>query len=227
MSTGPGVVSRHGLSFGVHYDPERTAFGALVAHNDDTLAAGVAYGGHEHADVEILAWVVDGAIVHTGPDGREDTVGPGTLQYLAAGTGWRHDERAADAGPAHVLQTWITPALDDPPAGEPELRYVPVDLVGGPVAVAGGPDAPVPLRRTGVTLSIGRLSPGERWELPDGRWRHVHVARGRLVAPSTVEAGDTLEITAEGTVTLVAGDPGADARNDDSGVVEVLVVATL
>ena len=123
VSEGDGVRSRHGLSFGAHYDPERTSFGALVAHNDDELAAGVAYGAHEHRDVEILAWVVDGTMIHTGPAGVDTPAPAGTLQHLVAGTGWHHDERAAPETPAHLVQVWVTPGMDDPPPGEPRDRH--------------------------------------------------------------------------------------------------------
>ena len=131
VSEGDGVRSRHGLSFGAHYDPERTSFGALVAHNDDELAAGVAYGSHEHRDIEILAWVVDGTMIHTGPDGVDTPAPAGTLQHLVAGTGWHHDERAAAEAPAHLVQVWVTPgdgrpaaggAVADPPPAGPRRR---------------------------------------------------------------------------------------------------------
>ncbi|MDD7967287.1 pirin family protein [Actinomycetospora lemnae] len=203
VSEGEGVCSRHGLSFGAHYDPERTSFGALVAHNDDVLGAGVAYGAHEHRDVEILAWVLDGAMVHTGPDGHETRVPAGTLQHLVAGTGWHHDERAADEGPVHLLQLWVTPGLDDPPAGEPSLTHHRPDLDAGPFTLD--------LRRPGVTVTLARLGAGERWAPADGAFRHVHVARGALgEASPTAEAGDSLEIAGTGPVTLEAGPDGAE-----------------
>lgn len=205
MTRAEGVTSRHGLSFGAHYDPDRTAFGALVAHNEDELAAGVAYGEHSHRDVEILTWVLDGAIVHRGPDGREDVVGPGTLQHLTAGTGWRHDERAHAAGPAHLLQVWIAPAPDDPPPGAPSLRHLSVDLDRGPVTV--------PAHRAGARVVLARLAAGEVWAVPPGSWRHVHVARG---STSEADEGDSLEVTGDGTLTVTAGPDGA----------EVLVVTT-
>jgi quercetin 2,3-dioxygenase len=199
VSSGGGVRSRHGLSFGVHYDPERTSFGALVAHNDDVLDAGVAYGAHEHRDVEVLAWVLDGTMVHTGPDGTETRVPAGTLQHLVAGTGWYHDERAADEGSVHLLQLWVAPGMDDPPPGEPSLTYHRPDLDAGPSTVA--------LRRPGVTLTLARLGAGENWTPADGTFRHVHVARGAL---GEAGAGDSLEITGAGPLTLTAGPDGAE-----------------
>jgi quercetin 2,3-dioxygenase len=201
VSAGDGVTSRHGLSFGAHYDPERTSFGALVAHNDDELAAGVAYGAHDHRDVEILAWVVDGTMVHTGPDGTETRAPAGTLQHLVAGTGWHHDERAADDGPVHLVQVWVTPGMDDPPPGEPALRHHHPDLDAGPFALR--------LRRPGVTVTLARLGAGEGWSPADGAFRHVHVARGALAEPAA-GAGDALEVTGEGPLALRAGPAGAE-----------------
>lgn len=199
-----GLTQRHGLSFGAHYDPDRTAFGALVAHNEDTLSPGVHYGAHEHRDVEILSWVLEGAMRHVGPDGTEHVVRPGTLQLLAAGTGWRHDEGAAGDGPVRLLQCWIAPGLDDPPPAPPSLRHVPI---------GDGVTAAPSLRRGGVTVTVARLGAGERFSPASARWRHVHVARG---AVDGAAAGDTLEVTGEGPLTLAAGVGGA----------ELLVVAT-
>ncbi|MHC1561211.1 pirin family protein [Actinomycetospora sp. C-140] len=198
-SSGGGVLSRHGLSFGAHYDPERTSFGALVAHNDDVLDAGVAYGAHEHRDVEILAWVLDGTMIHTGPDGAETPVPAGTLQHLVAGTGWHHDERASADGPVHLLQLWVTPALDDPPAGEPSLTHHRPDLAEGPFTLG--------LRRPGVTVTLVRVGAGSRFTLADGAFRHVHVARGSL---ADVPAGDSLEIAGTGVWRTDAGPEGAE-----------------
>jgi redox-sensitive bicupin YhaK (pirin superfamily) len=199
VSAGGGVHSRHGLSFGAHYDPDRTSFGALTAHNDDVLDAGVSYGAHEHRDVEILAWVLDGTMVHTGPDGTAIAAPAGTLQHLVAGTGWHHDEGAAPDGPVHLLQLWVTPGLDDPPAGEPSLAHHRPDLEAGPFVLA--------LRRPGVTVTLARLGPGETWSPADGAFRHVHVAVGALADAST---GDSLEVTGAGSLDVTAGADGAE-----------------
>ena len=142
--------STHALSFGAHYDPGRTSWGALVAHNEDTLDPGAAYGPHEHRDVEVLAWVRSGRMRHTGPDGSDTVVGAGTLQHLAAGTGWHHDEAAdseASDGdvPLRVVQLWIAPGFDDPPPGPPSVVRAAIELVPGePVLVAAGERAAGP-----------------------------------------------------------------------------------
>ena len=210
-----GVRLRHGLSFGAHYDPDRTSFGALVAHNEDTLAPGATYGAHDHHDVEVLSWVLEGAMRHVGPDGTEHVVGPGMLQVLAAGTGWHHDEGCAGADPVRLLQLWIAPAPDDPPPAPPALHHAAIP--GGVVLAAGGPGAVLPLRRTGASLVVARLGAGEPFAPASASWRHVHVARGSVGGGGHLAgAGDTLEVTGEGPLDLVAGGDGAD----------VLVVAT-
>jgi len=213
-----GIVSRHGLSFGAHYDPARTSFGALVAHNDDTLAPGVAYGVHDHRDVEILTWVRSGAMRHRGPTGEEHIVVPGTLQVLAAGTGWRHDEACAGPEPVRLLQMWIAPGHDDPPPGPSVLRHTVVDLrPGRPVVVAGGAGASLALQRQGVTLTVMRLAAGDSVAVSSAAWRHVHVTRGSVAADGVAAgAGDTLEVTGAGRLVLDARARGA----------EVLVLAT-
>lgn len=208
---GPGVVLRPGLAFGAHYDPDRTAFGALVAHNVDELAPGAAYGPHEHRDTEILTWVLAGTLVHVDPDGVEDRVGPGSLQYLGTGTGWHHDERAGDDAAVRAVQMWIAPAPDDPPPAAPERRVVTPPPDGD--VVLAGEGGPVALRRPGVGVTLLRAAAGERRELDEARWRHVHVLAGSAAAAG---AGDTLEITGAGPYALTAGPDGA----------ELLVVAT-
>lgn len=219
VSEGGGVRSRHGLSFGGHYDPGRTSWGALVAHNDDTLAPGSTYGRHDHRDVEILTWVLAGRMRHDGPDGSA-VVAPGTLQHLAAGTGWHHDEACDGDEPVRLLQMWIAPGLDDPPPGPPALTHVAVPREPGvPVLAAGSDDAAlVRLRRPRVSLVFVRLGSGGTFAPAGAAWRHVHVAAGSVRGPGegAARAGDSLEIAREGPVELVAGDEGA----------EVLVVAT-
>ena len=144
---------------------------------------------------EILAWVLDGTMIHTGPDGTETPVPAGTLQHLVAGTGWHHDERASPDGTAHLLQFWVTPGMDDPPPGEPSLTHHRVD---GDLTLA--------LRRPGVTVTIAHVAPGE-WTPADGAFRHVHVARGSL---GDAVAGDSLEITGAGPINFDAGPDGAE-----------------
>jgi redox-sensitive bicupin YhaK (pirin superfamily) len=90
------IVSRHSFSFGPHYDPGNLGFGVLVAHNEDTIGPGAGYGLHPHRDMEIVTWVLDGALEHRDSAGHAGVVVPGILQLMSAGRGVQHVERSAD-----------------------------------------------------------------------------------------------------------------------------------
>src|SRR3954468_17322701 len=105
-----GRETRHSFSFGEHYDPDNTRFGALVCHDDHRLRAGAGFAEHEHRDLEIVTWVLSGSVEHsdgTGGTGGASVVTPGTVQLLSAGSGVRHAEVAgAGTGPTRFVQAW-------------------------------------------------------------------------------------------------------------------------
>ena len=109
-STAPGRETRHSFSFGPHYDPANLGFGPLVCHNDDLLdpsASTVAgYPEHPHTELEIVTWVLEGALVHTDSSGHRHVVETGRAQVLSAGTGVRHSEVAA-APQTRFVQVWL------------------------------------------------------------------------------------------------------------------------
>jgi redox-sensitive bicupin YhaK (pirin superfamily) len=196
-STADGVVTRHSFSFGHHYDPSNTGFGALVAHNDDVLSPGHGYDPHPHSDTEIVTWVLDGSLVHSDSDGRRGVVEPGTVQRLGAGSGVRHSERAGSA-PTRFVQMWLTP---DEPGLPPVYELAPVD-VRGLTAVASGIPAlatAVSLRVSGAVLYVARLAPGEDVALPDAPRLHVFVARGSasVSGVGVLDEGDAARFTDE------------------------------
>ena len=132
-----GRTTWHSFSFGAHYDPQNTGFEALVAHNDEQLPPGTGYPDHPHADLEIVTWVLTGALRHTSTTGS-GVLGPGQVQRLRAGSGVVHAEVADGAEPTRFLQAWIRP---DEPGLRPDYRRadVPVGQVG-----SGGPWWPTP-----------------------------------------------------------------------------------
>jgi quercetin 2,3-dioxygenase len=171
-------TTRHSFSFGPHYDPANLGFGPLVAHNDDEVAPGGGYPDHPHRDVEIVTWVLDGALVHTDSLGHRSVLGPGTVQVQSAGSGIRHAETAdAGSGPTRFVQAWLRP--DE--AGLPPRRHVADGELAegrGLVAVAGG--SGLPLGVAGARLLVGRLGAGEEVALPEGARQHVFVANGQV-----------------------------------------------
>lgn len=181
-----GRQTRHAFSFGDHYDPERTGFGPMVCHDDHHLRGGIGFEPHRHAGIEVVTWVVSGALQHTDSLGTSRTLVPGEVALLSAGSGVEHSEVAvAGAGPTRFVQVWLT-------ADEPD-RAPSYDVR----AVAPDPTALVDTGlRTGVTgarFLVGRVPAHTTLALPAAPRVHIFLARGALLRSSLaepLEAGD-------------------------------------
>jgi quercetin 2,3-dioxygenase len=171
-----GRTTWHSFSFGSHYDPGDVGFASLVAHNDERLPPGTGYDDHPHADLEIVTWVLTGALRHTSAVGSA-VIGPGQVQRLSAGNGVVHAEVADGPEETRFLQAWVRP---DEPGGEPDYRNAEVGASDGWVPVAGGGGV-VPLASAGTTLHVADLSAGQRLDLPDAPRLHVFVATGQVM----------------------------------------------
>jgi quercetin 2,3-dioxygenase len=203
----PWLTSRHSFSFGPFYDPANVAFAELVAHNDDVVAAGTGYDTHPHADLEIVTWVVQGALRHEDSQGRSGLVHPGLAQLMSAGRGIRHSERSADpavAEPTRFVQMWLRPdesGLDPSYAQHDVSAHLRPDtlvpLVSGTPAV----DAPVRIHTRDAALHVARLRSGGTVPLPDAPRLHVYVVRGSvdLEGAGRLDEGDAARLTAEGS----------------------------
>jgi redox-sensitive bicupin YhaK (pirin superfamily) len=198
-STDAGRVTRHSFSFGPHYDPANLGFGPLVCHNDDVLdpsrAEVAGYPEHPHTDLEIVTWVLEGALVHTDSTGGRHVVEAGRAQVLSAGSGIRHSEVADRAsGRCRFVQAWLTPAI---PGTAPS--YV-VGEAPGPTTgvgdVAGGDG--LPIGTSGARLLVARLAPGEAVTLPDEPRQHVFAATGAVeLGGLALAGGDAVRISDE------------------------------
>lgn len=197
-STAEGRVTRHSFSFGQHYDPANLGFGPLVCHNDDLLdpsqAAGAGYPEHPHTELEIVTWVLEGALVHTDSTGATHVVEAGRAQVLSAGSGIRHSEVAdAASGRCRFIQAWITPTA---PGAEPSyvLGEAPAADAGLVEVVGGGHGLPVGTR--GARLLVARLAPGQAVALPEDPRQHVFAATGALDLDGVaVRGGDAVRLT--------------------------------
>ncbi|WP_193612547.1 pirin family protein [Nocardioides lijunqiniae] len=208
----PGRATHHAFSFGQHYDPEHASFGPMVCHDDHLLGSGQGFEQHRHADLEIVSWVVSGALTHGDETGGSETVvEPGSVAVLSAGSGVAHAEHASPDGPTRFVQVWLTP---DAPGTTPSYDVVPVALPRNELVVmaAGDGAAAVPARVgvAGATFSVARLDEGTVLALPDAPLVHVFVATGALVRSSLAEplsAGDALMLTDESGRSVTAAVP--------------------
>ncbi|WP_435771572.1 pirin family protein [Nocardioides sp. SYSU DS0651] len=209
-------MSHHGFAFGGHYDPERLSFGPMVCHDDHLLGSGRGFDEHAHEGLEIVTWVVSGAVEHLDSLGGSVVLRAGECGVLSAGAGVRHAERATPDGPARFVQVWLTPATPD---RAPSYARAEAGLASEPDPAQGGPSGPVPVVGHGGPLAVdvpgaafgvARLDAGEAVEIPAAARAHVFVATGALLRSSLAEplsAGDAFLMTDEAPHTLTAAVP--------------------
>ncbi len=188
------LKSRHSFSFGQYHDPKHMGFRSLRVINEDRVAPGAGFGTHPHKDMEILSYVLDGALEHKDSLGTGSVIRPGDVQRMTAGTGVTHSEfNASKADPVHFLQIWILPEARDLAPGYEQKSFA-EDRDGRLALVASrdGREGSVTIHQdANVFASV--LAPGETASLSiaAGRGAWVQVARGSLtVNGERLEPGD-------------------------------------
>ena len=197
----PWLDSRHTFSFGEYHDPAHMGFRALRVINDDRIAPGGGFATHPHRDMEIVTYVLDGALQHRDSLGNGSVIRPGEVQRMSAGTGIRHSEiNASAAEPVHLLQIWILPADMGIEPGY-EQQALPSAAHGGLALIASrdGREGSVTLHQD-VAIYAAQLGRGETvtHALASGRHAWVHVALGDAsVNGQPLHAGDAVAVSAE------------------------------
>lgn len=202
--------SRHSFSFGHHHDPTNTGHGLLIVSNDDRVEAGQGFGTHGHRDMEIVTWVLSGALEHRDSQGNHGVLHPGLAQRMSAGTGIQHSEMNASATePVHFVQMWVVPDQAGYAPGY-EQRDVNLDLASGelvPVVSGRGHEGAVSLNQPDAVMWVARLDAEANIQLPDAPFVHVFVARGSAVlGDEHLAEGDACRLTDAGTLALRASD---------------------
>ena len=208
--------SHHTFSFGEHHDAKFDGFRSLRVINDDTVAVGGGFPTHGHRDMDIISYVIEGALRHQDSMGNGSVIKPGDVQRMSAGTGVRHSEQNAGDGATHFLQIWLIPdRLGLLPSYEQKFFSVD-DKRDRMRLVASGTrirDGAVTLHEDAEIFATV-LSPGARVEHLIGMGRHawVHVVRGALALNGeSLQAGDGAALSDVASVVL-DGTGGADAE---------------
>jgi redox-sensitive bicupin YhaK (pirin superfamily) len=200
--------SRFTFSFDQYYDPEHVQFRALRVINEDRVAPGAGFPTHPHRDMEILTWILEGAIEHRDNSGGSGVIRPGELQHMTAGRGVMHSEfNPSRKDPAHLLQIWILPERKGLEPSYEQLSFPDAEL-RGKFALVAGPKAPVTIHQD-ANLYIARLDAGAeaKHTLQPGRHAWVQVARGAVeLNGKKLKAGDGAAISDETGIDVRAGE---------------------
>ena len=199
--------SHHSFSFGSYHDPKHMGFGPLLVINEDRVTPGQGFGTHGHRDMEIISYVLDGALEHKDSMGTGSVLHYGDVQRMSAGNGVRHSEfnHSATDG-LHFLQIWIQPNVTGIPPSYEEKHFTPESKRGKLRLIASGDGRQGSvLIHQDAAIYASILQEGEQAEhaLDEGRIAYVHLIRGSLVVNGTpLKAGDALKLTQEAAVTL-------------------------
>jgi redox-sensitive bicupin YhaK (pirin superfamily) len=204
--------TRHTFSFAGYHDPAHMGFRALRVINEDRVAAGRGFGAHSHQDMEIVTYVLEGALEHADSMGNRSVIVPGDVQRMSAGTGITHSEFNPDPDrPVHFLQIWILPSRRGLPPGYEQKAIPPEEERGALrlIAARDGREGAVTIHQD-VDLHACRLEPGQRVKaaLASGRHAWLQVVAGRVQANGTaLGPGDGAAVSGEPTLEIAALEP--------------------
>jgi quercetin 2,3-dioxygenase len=201
--------SRHTFSFANYRDPAQMGFRSLRVINEDRVIPGAGFPPHSHRDMEIISYVLKGALEHKDSLGNGTVIRPGEVQRMSAGTGIVHSEfNPSKTEPVHFLQIWIIPQHTGLPPGH-EQKAFPIDERRGRmrlVAAPDGRDGAISLHQE-ARLFIANLGPGERtdYELERGRGIWLQLARGIIALNGTeLREGDGAAVEDESAIEIEA-----------------------
>jgi quercetin 2,3-dioxygenase len=191
--------SYHSFSFADYHDPEHMGYGPLRVINEDRVQAGSGFGTHGHRDMEIISYVLEGALGHKDSLGNGSSIVPGDVQRMSAGTGVQHSEyNHSKDGVTHFLQIWIQPRITGIRPSYEQKHFAAAEKRGRLRLIASpdGRDGSVSMNQDAL-LYAGLFDGAERADLPlePGRRGYVHVARGEInVNGQRLRAGDALKL---------------------------------
>jgi redox-sensitive bicupin YhaK (pirin superfamily) len=208
--------SRHTFSFGDYYDTSHMGFGPLRVINEDRVRPGAGFGTHGHSDMEIISYVVEGALEHKDSIGTGSVIRPGDVQRMSAGTGIRHSEfNHSKEDPVHFLQIWLLPERNGLPPSYEQKTFTDGDKRGRLrlVASRNGRDGSVTIHQdTEIFSALLDTGKSVSHALSTGRKAWVQVVRGAVALNGeTLRAGDGAQVDEVATIDV-------SALSDDSEI---------
>ena len=200
----------HTFSFADYYDPKFMGFRSLRVINEDRVAPGAGFGRHGHRDMEILTYVIEGALAHKDSMGHEQILGPNEIQRMSAGTGVMHSEyNRSKSDPLHLFQIWIEPATNGTQPSYEQIRFDPKEKQNKLKRLAG------PARGNGAArinqdahVFVAELSKGVEipYDLGGNRAAWVHSVHGEIqVNGVPLKTGDAVAVSGENLVLTTTG----------------------
>jgi redox-sensitive bicupin YhaK (pirin superfamily) len=203
--------SRHSFSFGDYYDPQNMGFGPLRVINDDRVAPGGGFGAHPHRDMEIITYIVSGAVEHKDSLGTGSVIRPGDVQRMTAGSGIRHSEfNPSKTEPVHFLQIWIQPNQKNLTPSFEQRTLPETERLGGLRLIASqdGRDESVTIHQD-VDVYAALLKPGQsvRHSIPGGHNAWLQLIRGSIsLNGQQLQPGDGAAVQQEQKLEVTAQD---------------------
>jgi len=201
------LESYHTFSFADYYNPDAMGFRALRVINEDRVAAGGGFPTHGHRDMEIISYVLDGALAHKDSMGTGSVIKPGDVQRMSAGTGVQHSEmNASKTAGVHFLQIWIIPDRGGHTPGYEQKSFSTAERQGRLRLVASpdGRDGSISIHQD-ATISAGLFAPGEAAThvIAPTRYAWLQVAKGDIeAAGEKLSAGDALAVEGPGELVI-------------------------
>ncbi|MGD8567967.1 MAG: pirin family protein [Gammaproteobacteria bacterium] len=205
------LESRHTFSFAQYHDPEHVGFSVLRVINEDRVAPGAGFPTHGHRDMEIVSYILEGALEHKDNMGNGSIIRPGDVQRMSAGTGVTHSEyNASDSQPVRFLQIWIFPDQRGIQPGYEQKQFG-ADLAQGKLCLVASPDGRngSVLIHQDISIYVARLNPNESVTHPlrISRRGWIQVTRGEVaVNNEELAAGDGAAVENEESVKISATD---------------------
>lgn len=202
----PWLDSHFTFSFDRYYDPDHMQFRSLRVINEDVIAPAQGFPMHPHRDMEILTWILEGALEHRDNAGGSGVIRPGELQHMTAGSGVMHSEfNPSPKNPVHLLQIWLLPERKGLAPSYEQLAF-PDSELRGKFNLVAGPKAPITIHQD-ANLYIARLDEREttKHRLASDRHAWVQVARGSVqLNGRELKAGDGAAVSDESELTVKA-----------------------